>query len=165
MLIFWKFWRFFAIFSLLFYNCVPSVVYTHPEVAWVGKTEEQLKEEGVEYKVGKFPFAANSRAKAINDAEGFAKVLSCKKTDRMLGAHIIGAGAGEMIAEAVIAIEYRKFENFVEKLWFQRFFWGFFFKLLVWSQFWRYCPSMPRPSNIIRSIQRGCPSKFQWKTN
>merc|ERR1712066_908269 len=88
------------------YNCVPSVVYTHPEVAWVGKTEEQLKEEGVEYKVGKFPFAANSRAKAINDAEGFAKVLSCKKTDKMLGAHIIGAGAGEMIAEAVIAIEY-----------------------------------------------------------
>jgi len=88
------------------YNCVPSVVYTYPEVAWVGKTEEQLKEEGVEYKVGKFPFAANSRAKAINDAEGFAKVLSCKKTDRMLGAHIIGAGAGEMIAEAVIAIEY-----------------------------------------------------------
>jgi dihydrolipoamide dehydrogenase len=88
------------------YNCVPSVVYTHPEVAWVGKTEEQLKEEGVEYKVGKFPFAANSRAKAINDADGFAKVLSCKKTDKMLGAHIIGAGAGEMIAEAVIAIEY-----------------------------------------------------------
>merc|ERR1712178_259842 len=88
------------------YNLVPSVIYTHPEVAWVGKTEEQLKEEGVEYKVGKFPFAANSRAKAINHAEGFAKVLSCKKTDRMLGAHIIGAGAGEMIAEAVIAIEY-----------------------------------------------------------
>lgn len=88
------------------YNCVPSVVYTHPEVAWVGKTEEQLKEEGVAYKVGKFPFAANSRAKAIADAEGFAKVLSCKETDRMLGAHIIGPGAGEMIAEAVIAMEY-----------------------------------------------------------
>jgi len=70
-----------------------------------------LKEEGVEYKVGKFPFAANSRAKAINDADGFAKVLSCKKTDKMLGAHIIGAGAGEMIAEAVIAIEYRKFRK------------------------------------------------------
>jgi len=88
------------------YNCVPSVVYTHPEVAWVGKTEEMLKEEGVEYKSGKFPFAANSRAKAINDTDGFVKVLSCAKTDRMLGAHIIGPGAGEMIAEAVIAMEY-----------------------------------------------------------
>jgi len=88
------------------YYCVPSVVYTHPEVAWVGRTEEQLKADGVEYKIGKFPFAANSRAKAINDADGFCKVLSCKKTDRMLGAHIIGAGAGEMIAEAVIAMEY-----------------------------------------------------------
>merc|ERR1711981_37283 len=88
------------------YYCVPSVVYTHPEVAWVGRTEEQLKADGVEYKIGKFPFAANSRAKAIDDADGFCKVLSCKKTDRMLGAHIIGAGAGEMIAEAVIAMEY-----------------------------------------------------------
>lgn len=88
------------------YYCVPSVVYTHPEVAWVGKTEEQLKEEGIKYKVGKFPFAANSRAKAINDAEGFCKVLSCSETDKMLGAHIIGAGAGEMISEAVIAMEY-----------------------------------------------------------
>ena len=88
------------------YNCVPSVVYTHPEVAWVGKTEEQLKEAGVEYKVGKFPFAANSRAKAINDTDGFVKMLSCKQTDKILGAHIIGAGAGEMIAEPCLAMEY-----------------------------------------------------------
>eukprot|EP00122_Pirum_gemmata_P004429 Pgem_evm1s4023 len=88
------------------YNCVPSVVYTHPEVAWVGKTEEQLKEEGIEFKVGKFPFAANSRAKTVNDQEGFVKVLSDKKTDRMLGCHIIGANAGEMINEAVLALEY-----------------------------------------------------------
>lgn len=88
------------------YNCVPSVVYTHPEVAWVGKTEEQLKEAGVVYKVGKFPFAANSRAKAINDTDGFVKMLSCKETDKILGAHIIGAGAGEMIAEPCLAMEY-----------------------------------------------------------
>jgi len=88
------------------YNCVPSVVYTHPEVAWVGKTEEDLKKEGVEYKVGKFPFAANSRAKAIDDTDGFVKVLACAKTDKMLAAHIIGPGAGEMIQEAVIALEY-----------------------------------------------------------
>merc|ERR1712025_1121851 len=88
------------------YNCVPSVVYTHPEVAWVGKTEEDLKSEGVAYKAGKFPFAANSRAKAIDDTAGFVKVLSCEQTDKILGAHIIGGGAGEMIQEAVIAMEY-----------------------------------------------------------
>jgi len=88
------------------YNCVPSVVYTHPEVAWVGKTEEMLKEEGIAYNAGKFPFAANSRAKAIDDTDGFVKVLACKETDKILGAHIIGPGAGEMIQEAVIAMEY-----------------------------------------------------------
>lgn len=88
------------------YNCIPSVVYTHPEVAWVGKAEEQLKQEGVEYKIGKFPFAANSRAKTNNDQEGFVKVLADKQTDRMLGVHIIGANAGEMIAEATLALEY-----------------------------------------------------------
>ena len=81
------------------YNCVPSVVYTHPEVAWVGKTEEDLKSEGVEYKVGKFPFAANSRAKSNNDTDGLVKILGDKKTDKLLGAHIIGPGAGEMINE------------------------------------------------------------------
>nr|XP_033490491.1 dihydrolipoyl dehydrogenase, mitochondrial [Epinephelus lanceolatus] len=88
------------------YNCVPSVIYTHPEVAWVGKTEEQLKEEGVPYKVGKFPFAANSRAKTNADTDGMVKILSHKETDRMMGAHILGSGAGEMINEAALAMEY-----------------------------------------------------------
>jgi len=88
------------------YNCVPSVVYTHPEVAWVGKTEEDLKSESIQYKVGKFPFAANSRAKCNNDTDGLVKVLSEKNTDKLLGTHIIGPGAGEMINEAVLAMEY-----------------------------------------------------------
>jgi len=88
------------------YNCVPSVVYTHPEVAWVGKTEEDLKSEGVEYTVGKFPFAANSRAKSNNDTDGLVKILGDKKSDKLLGAHIIGPGAGEIINEAVLAMEY-----------------------------------------------------------
>ncbi|XP_074798558.1 dihydrolipoyl dehydrogenase, mitochondrial isoform X2 [Natator depressus] len=88
------------------YNCVPSVIYTHPEVAWVGKSEEQLKEEGTEYKIGKFPFAANSRAKTNADTDGLVKILSQKTTDRMLGAHILGAGAGEMVNEAALAMEY-----------------------------------------------------------
>lgn len=88
------------------YNCIPSVVYTHPEVAWVGKTEEQLKAEGVNFKVGKFPFIANSRAKTNNDQDGFIKVLGNKETDRLLGVHIIGPNAGEMVAEATLAMEY-----------------------------------------------------------
>uniref|UniRef100_A0A4W5JLP1 Dihydrolipoyl dehydrogenase n=1 Tax=Hucho hucho TaxID=62062 RepID=A0A4W5JLP1_9TELE len=88
------------------YNCVPSVVYTHPEVAWVGKTEEQLKEEGIPYKVGKFPFAANSRAKTNADTDGLVKILGHKETDRILGAHILGCGAGEIINEATLAMEY-----------------------------------------------------------
>ncbi|XP_048410498.1 dihydrolipoyl dehydrogenase, mitochondrial [Stegostoma tigrinum] len=88
------------------YNCIPSVVYTHPEAAWVGKSEEQLKEEGIPYKIGKFPFAANSRAKTNNDTDGLVKILSHKETDRMLGAHILGSGAGEMINEATLAMEY-----------------------------------------------------------
>jgi len=88
------------------YNCVPSVVYTHPEVAWVGKTEETLKEEGTEYLVGKFPFAANSRAKTVGDTDGFVKILADKTTDRILGCHIIGPSAGEMINEAARAMEY-----------------------------------------------------------
>lgn len=88
------------------YNCVPSVIYTHPEVAWVGQTEEQLKEENIPYKVGKFPFAANSRAKTNNDTDGMVKILGHKDTDRLLGAHILGAGAGEMINEATLAMEY-----------------------------------------------------------
>lgn len=88
------------------YNCVPSVIYTHPEVAWVGKSEEDLKKDGVEYSVGKFPFAANSRAKCNDDTDGLVKVLGDKKTDRLLGVHIIGPGAGEMINEAALALEY-----------------------------------------------------------
>ncbi|XP_029637236.1 dihydrolipoyl dehydrogenase, mitochondrial [Octopus sinensis] len=88
------------------YNCVPSVVYTHPEVAWIGKTEEQLKEEGVSYVVGKFPLMANSRAKTNNDTDGLVKVLGHKETDRLLGAHIIGSVAGELINEAALAMEY-----------------------------------------------------------
>jgi len=88
------------------YNCVPSVIYTHPEVAWVGKTEEDLKNEGIEYKVGKFPFAANSRAKTNDETDGLVKVLSDKNTDRLLGTHIIGPAAGELINEAALAMEY-----------------------------------------------------------
>ncbi|KAF6018007.1 DLD [Bugula neritina] len=88
------------------YNCVPSVVYTHPEVAWVGKTEEQLKEEGVPYNVGKFPLLANSRAKTNNDTDGMMKVLGHKETDRLLGVHMIGSVAGELINEAALAMEY-----------------------------------------------------------
>ena len=72
------------------YNCVPSVIYTHPEVAWVGRTEEDLKSAGVDYKVGKFPFAANSRAKTNDETDGLVKMLADKATDRILGAHIIG---------------------------------------------------------------------------
>lgn len=107
------------------YNTIPSVVYTHPEVAWVGKTEQDLKKDGVEYKIGKFPFVANSRAKTNQDTEGFVKILAEKESDRILGVHIIGESgqnetmigsfsprlilgpnAGEMISEAVLAVEY-----------------------------------------------------------
>lgn len=89
------------------YDAIPSVVYTHPEVAWVGKNEEELKEAGVKYKIGKFPFAANSRAKTNNDQDGFVKFLVEKDTDQVLGCHIIGPNAGEMIASATLAIEYQ----------------------------------------------------------
>nr|CDI56495.1 probable LPD1-dihydrolipoamide dehydrogenase precursor [Melanopsichium pennsylvanicum 4] len=89
------------------YAAIPAVVYTHPEVAWVGKNEEELKKEGVEYKVGKFPFLANSRAKTNADADGTVKFLVEKETDKVLGVHIIGPNAGEMIASAVLAIEYQ----------------------------------------------------------
>lgn len=88
------------------YNCIPGVIYTHPEVAVVGKTEEELKEDKVEYKKGVFPFLANSRAKAIDDQDGMVKILSDKHTDRILGIHIIGPNAGEMIAEGVLGMEY-----------------------------------------------------------
>jgi dihydrolipoamide dehydrogenase len=88
------------------YEAIPSVIYTHPEVAWVGKTEEQLKEAGVKYNKGKFPFVANSRAKTNDDTEGFIKFLSDASTDRVLGCHMIGTNVGELIAEATLAIEY-----------------------------------------------------------
>ena len=88
------------------YDAVPSVVYTWPEVAVVGKTEEELKALGVDYKVGKFNFAANSRAKTNHETDGFVKMIADAKTDRVLGAHIIGVEAGEMIAEAASVIEF-----------------------------------------------------------
>jgi dihydrolipoamide dehydrogenase len=89
------------------FSCtIAGVIYTYPEVASVGKTEEELKEAGVAYNVGNFPFSANSRARANGSSEGFVKVLAEKDTDKIVGCHIIGPNAGEMIAEAVIAIEY-----------------------------------------------------------
>jgi len=88
------------------YDVIPGVIYTSPEVASVGKTEEQLKELKTKYKVGKFPFLANSRAKAINEPEGFVKILADEKTDKVIGVHIIGPHAGEIIAEMAIAMEF-----------------------------------------------------------
>ncbi|MDE1172443.1 MAG: dihydrolipoyl dehydrogenase [Parvibaculaceae bacterium] len=88
------------------YDVIPAVVYTYPEVASVGKTEEQLKAEGVDYRAGKFPFTANGRAKANKTTEGFIKILADRKTDRILGGHIIGVNAGEIIAEIAIAMEF-----------------------------------------------------------
>jgi len=88
------------------YDIIPGVIYTSPEVAYVGKNEEELKEKKVNYKVGKFPFMANSRAKAINEPEGFVKILAESTTDRVLGVHIIGPHAGEMIAEMSVAMEF-----------------------------------------------------------
>ena len=89
------------------YNLIPGVVYTWPEVAAVGETEAQLKDRGVEYKVGKFPFKALGRAKASGDEAGFVKVLADKTTDEILGVHMIGPRAADLIAEAVVAMEYR----------------------------------------------------------
>ncbi|MGB3503117.1 MAG: dihydrolipoyl dehydrogenase [Mesorhizobium sp.] len=88
------------------YGAIPSVVYTSPEVASVGKTEEELKKEGVDYKVGKFPFTANGRARAMLATDGFVKILADAKTDRVLGAHILGHGAGEMIHELTVLMEF-----------------------------------------------------------
>ena len=88
------------------YDVIPSVIYTSPEVAAIGKTEEQLKNDKIIYKLGKFPFMANSRAKAINEPEGFVKILADVKTDRVLGVHIIGPHAGEMISEMSVAMEF-----------------------------------------------------------
>jgi dihydrolipoamide dehydrogenase len=88
------------------WDLVPSVIYTQPEIAWVGKTEEQLKAEGIAYKIGKYPFTADPRSRANGQTEGFVKVLADKATDQVLGVHVIGAEAGTMIAEAVAAMEF-----------------------------------------------------------
>lgn len=88
------------------YDAIPAIVYTSPEIASVGKTEEQLKEADIEYRTGSFPFMANGRARAIGHTEGFVKILADKKTDRILGAHIIGPHAGDLIAELAVAIEF-----------------------------------------------------------
>ena len=88
------------------YNIIPGVIYTSPEVASVGKTEQQLINENIKYKIGKFPFMANSRAKVINETEGFVKILAEEKTDKVLGVHIVGPHAGDMIAEMVLAMEF-----------------------------------------------------------
>jgi dihydrolipoamide dehydrogenase len=93
-------------FAEVNYKTVPSVIYTQPEIAWVGKTEEQVKASGVEYKTGVFPFLASGRAKAMEGAAGFAKVVAARASDEILGVHIIGPMAGELIAEAVLAMEY-----------------------------------------------------------
>lgn len=88
------------------YDVIPAVIYTHPEVASVGYTEERCKEENIAYVKGKFPFTANSRAQAIGDTDGFVKIISCKNTDKVLGVHIIGPQAGTIIAEAVAVMEF-----------------------------------------------------------
>jgi dihydrolipoamide dehydrogenase len=88
------------------YDAIPGVVYTWPEAASVGKTEEQLIKDGVTYKTGKFPFSANGRARAMAETDGFVKILADARTDRVLGAHIVGPDAGTIIAELVLAIEF-----------------------------------------------------------
>ena len=93
-------------FAEVNYRTVPSVIYTAPEIAWVGKTEEEVKQSGRPYKVGSFPFAASGRARAMESTGGFAKIISAADDDEVLGVHIIGAMAGELIAEAVLAMEY-----------------------------------------------------------
>ena len=88
------------------YNAIPSVMYTFPEVAWVGQNEAELKKAGVKYRVGTFPFSANSRAKTNLETDGLVKFLADAETDRILGIHIVGPNAGEMIAEGTLALEY-----------------------------------------------------------
>ena len=88
------------------YKVIPSVIYTSPEVASVGKTEQDLKNEKIKYKIGKFPFMANSRAKVNSETEGFVKVIADEKTDKVLGVSIISSVAGTMIAEAALAMEF-----------------------------------------------------------
>ena len=89
------------------FNTIPWVIYTSPEIAWVGKTEQQLKAEGVAYKAGTFPFMANGRARALGDTNGMVKFLADARSDEILGVHIIGPMASELISEAVVAMEFR----------------------------------------------------------
>jgi dihydrolipoamide dehydrogenase len=89
------------------FNTIPWVIYTSPEIAWVGKTEQQLKAEGVAYKAGTFPFLANGRARALGDTSGMVKFLADATTDEILGVHIIGPMASELISEAVVAMEFK----------------------------------------------------------
>ena len=88
------------------YDLIISVIYTHPEVAWVGLSEERAKSEGYDVKAGQFPFAVNGRALAADDSDGFVKFVACAKTDRLLGMHVIGPGAGDMIHQGLIAMEF-----------------------------------------------------------
>ena len=88
------------------YEVIPGVVYTMPEAASVGKTEEEIKSEGVAYKIGKFPFTANGRARSMRHTDGFVKILADAVTDRVLGVHILGAGAGDLIHEAAVLMEF-----------------------------------------------------------
>jgi dihydrolipoamide dehydrogenase len=88
------------------YDAIPGVVYTHPEIATVGKSEEELKQASIPFRRGSFPFFANARAKALGETEGFVKVLAHAETDRVLGVHILGPRAGDLIAEAAVAIEF-----------------------------------------------------------
>jgi dihydrolipoamide dehydrogenase len=89
------------------YNAIPWVIYTSPEIAWVGRTEQQLKADGRAYKAGQFPFMANGRALGMQAADGFVKVLADASTDEILGVHVIGHNASDLIAEAVVAIEFK----------------------------------------------------------
>ncbi|MDA1076410.1 MAG: dihydrolipoyl dehydrogenase [Proteobacteria bacterium] len=88
------------------YACIPNVIYTHPEIAWVGQTEQELKAASIEYKTGSFPFAASGRALAANDSDGMVKILADAETDRILGVHVLGPQASELVAQAVIAMEF-----------------------------------------------------------
>ena len=88
------------------YDTIPGVIYTTPEVASIGKTEEQLKEKNIQYKIGKFSFMANSRAKVNDETDGFVKILADKKTDKVLGVHIVGPDAGNLISELALAMEF-----------------------------------------------------------
>ena len=89
------------------FNTVPWVIYTHPEIAWVGQTEQSLKLVGREFKAGTFPFMANGRARALGDTTGMVKVIADAKTDEILGVHMVGPGVSELISEAVVAMEFK----------------------------------------------------------